>query len=446
MTCREVFSAAAQLADRMKQEGMKTGDLFTVCLQNRLEFALLYFASMVGGYTMVPLNASWSQSDTEYIVDLVRPVLRLDTAAASLLSDLRFTDQAIEIRMEDQDLMTIFFTSGTTGQPKGVCHTAAQMIQNALAFNRLTGLDETVRMLHVMPIGYMAGFLNTILCPLLAGGSIILAPQCSPSSALHFWNPAMEHQANAIWLTPTMASLVARLCRSEQTAAWVRENIKYAFIGTAPLLDLIRKAFEEKFGIPCLESYGMSEVLFVSCQIPNDSTGRNGSVGKRLDSIQLENRTAEGYTQSLWVHSPYALKGYLQPNQQMESPLEQGWLPTGDCGHLDENGNLFITGRYKDLIICGGMNISPRALEERLSEHENIQEVAVVGKPDAFWGEIPVAFLVVRCRTGFDLKTLDTFCCRTVAPEALPKEYHVVSELPRSGTGKIQKHKLLEQI
>jgi acyl-CoA synthetase (AMP-forming)/AMP-acid ligase II len=247
-----------------------------------------------------------------------------------------------------------------------------------------------------------------------------------------------------------MAALLKRLNRNSNMPVWTKNNLKHVFVGTAALPQKIQQDFETTFGVPCLESYGMSEILFVSSQSTMYSIKRC-SVGRLLNNISIHTRDQQGNILpagtegEIWVNSPYTLSGYLNPDDgNIESPLIDGWMQTGDFGYIDQEGYLFITGRIKDLIIHGGTNVSPKAVEDVLLHHHSILDAAVVGKEHPFWGEEVTAFLILKPGVRFDAHTISAFCKLYLSPDAVPTNYKIVDEFPRSSNGKILKNRLKE--
>jgi len=347
------------------------------------------------------------------------------------------------------NVRVIFFTSGTTSLPKGVCHDFETLLANAEAFNHCAGLEADVRMLHVMPTGYMAGLLNTFLSPIMAGGSVVLSDVFDVRSVLDFWKTAQRNNINAMWLTPTMAATLASLCRGGATPDWTRLNLRYVFVGTAPLHAATRGVFRDRFGVDCLESYGMTECMFVSGNspaIPNP----DHSVGLLLSGVEVEARDSEGAALpagqegDLWVHSAYALIGYLDvvSGKPVLATGVDGWLDTGDIGYLGTDGRMTITGRRKDLIIHGGTNVSPKAVEDVLLAFPRVRDAAVVGVPHPYWGEEVLACLILDSGTCLDESALRAHCAARINSDAIPGRFRVFEEFPRSSNGKVQKHRL----
>jgi long-chain acyl-CoA synthetase len=303
-----------------------------------------------------------------------------------------------------------------------------------------------------MPMTYMAGFLNTLLSPWMAGATAILAPPFDATTALRFWEPARAHDVNTLWLTPTIISALCRLDRDPTVREWTRRTLRSVFAGTAPLPEAKSADFERRFGAKPLESYGMTELLLVTGN-RSGRLGRPGSVGRPLPDIETAFRRKSGShgqagnTEQLWVRTPYALKGYVEPDtKELVSPLTDGWLSTGDLGHRDDDGNLFITGREKDLIIRGGANVSPVAIEGALLHHADVVEAAVIGVPHDFWGEEVVACLELSRSKSLDAVRASLIeSCREQAP-MVPDRFVSMDTLPRGVSGKIQKHSLRERL
>ena len=386
---QSLFSQSVSLAIWFNSQGLNSGDRIAVKLPNSIEFIYCYFACMLGGFTIVPINTALPQNNIKYILDVAKPKLFIDSLETINLTKKPILNQKIKIN--NDNIFSIFFTSGTTNLPKGVCHSLESIIANVLEFNDLVGLNENTVMMHVLPMGYMAGFLNTILSPILAGGKVIVAHQFNAQQAMNFWEPAVKNNINTMWLTPTMAALLVKLNRDNNVTKWTEKNLNYVFIGTAPLRKTVREDFEKTFKTKCLESYGMTEILITASNVIENQQ-KESSVGLLVNKIEVEIRDKNGKslhrkaTGEIYVRSPFVLNGYIDTSQKsIYSPLKDGWFATGDYGYIDDDNYLFITGRIKDLIIRGGTNISPRAVEEIILAHPDIKDVAIIGKQNPFW-------------------------------------------------------------
>ncbi len=443
LTYRELLNESRRLAGGLRSEGVCPGDAVAIALPNGVPFVIAYFGCMLGGYRFVPVNADLCESEKSYMVE--RSGARLVLDDAEMVMGVRASPDARNVP-GGTDAGCIFFTSGTTGRPKGVMHRVESLLANAFAFNAAAGVDKTIRMYHALPMAYMAGFLNTLLSPLLAGGAVLLAPKFTPAAALSFWRQALEWEANSTWLTPTMAALLCRLTRDVEVAARVGETLKDIYCGTAPLEDRLRSDFRRIFHRSLRESYGMSEVLLVSVQTPHQADRQPGA-GSLLPGVKLGSRDVPGYDRpELLIRSPWALQRYLTENGQCSPLTPQGDMPSGDAGCLAD-GQLVITGRLKDLIIRGGINISPLRIESVILKQEGVAECAVVGVPDDFWGEVTVACVVAAANAPADLSDrVRERCLRELSDGMRPDRYEFFSELPRSAVGKVRKEELRNQL
>ncbi|MEQ8822826.1 MAG: class I adenylate-forming enzyme family protein [Filomicrobium sp.] len=446
-TYGELWLQSVAEADSMAQRGGSRGDTVAVAMSNGPDFVRCALACFIGGYVFVPVNLELSSGDVESILELARPslIVREVTVAndANSLDPPPKPDKIPEIAFPGDEVCAIFFTSGTTGRPKGVRHTLDSMIGNVGSFNSFVGLDRDTRMYHTLPIAYMAGFLNTILSPLMAGGTVVFGPRFAARNALDFWSLPKRHAANTLWLTPTIAATLQRLVRDPEAAKTDASGFFQVFCGTAPLHDALRQSFYKSFALALQESYGTSELLLISTQRHDEGISKT-DVGGTLAGIDLNiDRDADG-NDELVVRSPFACKGYLTETGLLDLPVTpDGWVRTGDAARIDD-GRLTITGRLKDLIIRGGVNVSPVAIENAFADMGGIRDVAVVGLPHAFWGETIAVCL--EPEDGADHCSIIEGAKR-IARERLgqaqkPDQFEVYDSLPRSVNGKILKNKI----
>jgi long-chain acyl-CoA synthetase len=239
-----------------------------------------------------------------------------------------------------------------------------------------------------------------------------------------------------------MAALLCRLSRDQDAAARVGKSITRIFCGTAPLPDRVREGFRRTFGRSLRESYGMSEVLLVSVQNPRQAE-RGPGTGTPLPGVELSSRDVAGHdVPELLLRSPWVLQRYLTEDSECSPLTPEGDMPTGDVGELVE-GQLVITGRLKDLIIRGGINISPKRIESVIMKERDVVECAVIAVPDDFWGEIPIACIVAAQDHEPDLADrVRSRCLRELGEGMRPDGYEFLTALPKSATGKVRKHRL----
>lgn len=463
----EIHALACALADQIRAHGVGPGDRLALLLPNSAEFVAMYLACLYLGTIVVPISPTLSKPDIAFILENAGlsgvaiassltesfpPPAGLRTWQVSIPAAVdcggrdRLSAAAWPARSND-DLFSITFTSGTTERPKGVPHRVGSLMSAASAFNAAVGFDHSMRMVHVLPMAYMAGFLNTLLGPFVAEGTVILARPFDNVALLKFWEPLIRRGANAIWMTPTIAAALLRFDRGSAGTAFTRHNALTICCGTAPLPKPVQDEFEARYAARLLQSYGLSELLFISTQQASDPAGKS-SVGHPLPGVEIEVRDEAGQPVAsgdgeLFVKTPFLMEGYLDFSTGSPASLSRNhWFPTGDVGHIDADGECIITGRKKDLIIRGGTNVSPRAVEEVLLKHPAVAEVAVVGVPDPIYGERIVAALVMA--DGHALETerraILAHCQNHLSGVAQPSELIAFDAFPASITGKVQKH------
>lgn len=444
-TYRELYGAAMALSEDWRSRGVRPGDRIALMAGNGHYMVAAYVACMISGLTAVPVNHELSDRDQAFILALTRPKLEIRDFPAGL--ERENCDVSFEFNVISDDAFAIFFTSGTTGRPKGVRHSLEGMLGNVSAFNAAHGIDAASIMYHVLPMTYMAGFLNTLLSPLAAGGSVVLGPRFSPMTALRFWNFPLEKECNVVWLNPTISGLLCRSLRNQETAARVAGGFGQVFCGTAPLSEGTRIRFQNTFGVPLQESYGTSELLLISAQTRQEARDQ-ANVGSPLSGLVLKSAPdAESGASEILVQSSDAMLGYLTEDGLVSTEDENGYIATGDSGEVID-GVLYISGRLKDLIVRGGNNVSPTAIENVVSAINGADEVAVIGVPHEIWGEaIMVCVTAPKCEDVAAFISLVKKTCREMLANAQQPDFiEVLEKFPKSETGKIKKNMLKELV
>lgn len=482
-TYGQLFEVARAIAGGLQQAGIRRGDRVAVLLPNGVPLAATYFACLMTGIVAVPVNPVLSLKEIATILRLSRAKLVLfssethgrmaeaganssmvhmqviglgvsvdppeEIASAARVLDLDHPVQEqwgapfFDCRQEDPFL--ILFTSGTTALPKGVVHSAANELGNAVTFNAVMGIDRDSRFLHVWPMAYSSGILNTMLSPFMAEGSVVLAGTFDARSALGFWGSVIEHNVNTLWLSPTMLASLLAVDRDVRAPSYCKEHLRLVCCGTAALPLAVKRKFEQKYGVEVFESYGLTELLIVAGNSPRYAR-RDGSVGTALAGVDIRIGRPEGIEGEddiggeVLVNAPCAMIGYVDPESGDVSPLAAGtYFPTGDLGRLDADGNLFITGRKKDLIVRGGQTISPAAVREVLLNCAEVEDAYVVGMPHHFYGEEVAAVVILKGETSFETakgKILEK-CRQELNPGAVPSVIAELDKFPVGGTGKV---------
>ncbi len=480
-TFGEMHAWAERAAAMLRQQGVKAGDRVALLLANSAEFVSLYFGCLFIGAVAVPVNQSLHPSDMRYILShsgarlllfsrTTRAILLQATEGLSSLRQVRvmlgqeqsFHPEDVEETWNhetgstDPDLeplegvvdgapLLILYTSGTTGRPKGVVHSVRSEFGNAVVFNAAMGFEPTDRFLHLWPMAYSSGYLNALMSPFMAGASVVLTPAFAAQTILTFWRPVVEHGVNTLWLSPTMMAALVRMDRDDAGGTYCRSHVRSVCAGTAPLPLKLKREFEDKYGVEVFESYGLSELLIISANVPR-CPRRADSVGRVLAGVELAvaddlgARLPQGQDGEILVRTPFAMLGYVAPDTGAIEPLgPEDWFPTGDIGRLAEDGNLFITGRKKDLIIRGGQNLSPRAIRDVLLRHPSVVDAIVVGLPHDFYGEeVAVALkLAPGAELADEQLSILQHCRQHLSQPAVPTVIRQIDEFPTGPTGKV---------
>lgn len=424
-TYSEVILLSDKLNNKLTSLGAIKNCKIAVDLNNGIDFLVAYITCAINHYCIIPINSTITESEKELILESSCPYILINNKGTAIFSS--------EHQLLDSYL--ICYTSGTTGKPKGICHDLDSLLQNVIDFNKLTNISQSTTMYHVLPMGYMAGFLNTILSPLMAGGKVVIGKQFSANSIIGFWDYALDNSCNTAWFTPTIISFATKITRSESIIARIEQCFDRIFVGTAPLLSSTKQLFEDKIKVPCVESYGMTEILLTCANINN----KPSSVGQLIPNISIMRNT-----NTLKVKSKYLFKGYYKHGKITPPELEDGYFNTGDLFDQDSSGNLYIQGRQKDLIIKGGKNISAQRIEEYISSLITGAEVAAVGKPHSFWGEEVIVFITGSHK--FSADDLINQCKNNLPEDHIPSEIFFVDSMPKNGIGKTNKNILKETL
>ena len=340
----------------------------------------------------------------------------------------------------------LMYTSGTSGLPKGVVLTLGNIQSNVDGAIAHANLQHRHRFLGMIPLFHVFGMSAMMLAPLQLGATIVYMARFSPLGAVQ---SIREHGISIVMGVPSMYGAILRL--KEPT----RDDFKTIYMmisGGEPLPAALRDAFAARFGVTLYEAYGMTEAsLAIAMNTPQ--THKPGSVGKPVPQMKVRIMDDDGaavptdHEGEIHLSGPMITSGYHNlPDETAAALTSEGFFRTGDLGRMDGDGFLYITGRKKDLIIVAGEKASPREIEESLMSHPAIAEAAVVGRRDPLRGEVVAAFVILREGRTAEADELREHCRRAgLAQWKIPREVHVVPDLPRSPTGKVLKRALVQQ-
>jgi long-chain acyl-CoA synthetase len=468
---------ACEVARVLAEHGVGRGDRVALVTENSAEAAAAWFGVVYAGAAVVPMHLLSAAGElTERFAHAGVKVVLHDRARTSLVAQTLADGTVNALCLESLDLLAprenvpveprypldmsaadtamVLYTSGTTGRPKGasISH-ASLLLHTLLLLQNALGLDEQSRVLCVLPLSHSYGCRLAMLAPFYARARIVIMPRFDATRCLH-----ALHTEEVSWFpgVPTMFTAIGQLGSDQQdmhnlTDAPRPLRLRWALCAGAPLADETVRRAESVLGVEVRQGYGMTEATFSTMNAPPDQRVI-GSVGKPAWGVELrivdaEGRdVARGQTGQVLVRGPNVMTGYLSDAEATAEALSDGWVHSGDVGVLDEQGRLRIVDRIKDLIIRGGYNVYPSEVENALGAHPDVHDVAVVGRPDAFYGEEVVAIIVAREGSQLDMQALHAFIAARVSRTKLPREYAVVSQLPLGASGKIHKRTLRDQL
>lgn len=368
------------------------------------------------------------------------------------LNDIYAAASATELGLElsAEDIYTIPYTSGTTGKPKGVLlsHRARVMMMLFAQAGSYGVYNSDCRGLAMSPFYNGGGFSNAI-CPLFFGGSCHILPRFMAEPMLRAIH---ERRITNMFVVPTQFHAMFKL--GEQTLSkFDRSSLKLLNSSAAALPQATKEKVVEYFGPNVLfDAYGSTEFGSATVLRPADQLRKLSCVGLPQPGVFLRllsddgEEVAPGEVGEVCVRSPWFCSGYWNRPDETEALMKNGWMTVGDLGRQDDEGYLYIVDRKKNVIISGGQNIFPGEVEDVLYHYPGVHEVAIVGRPDDYWGESVVAFIAAKDGANLDAEEIKSFCKARLSGYKIPKEFIFRSDLPKNGTGKILHRKLKEEL
>ncbi len=398
---------------------------------------------------LVFASPEWAAKVRELVRDIPRAIAIVEVDPdGAMLPDERARDAAADLPPVKPDaLALLMYTSGTTGQPKGVMLTQANLVANAFSIGAEHRLGPDDRVTAVLPLYHINAFAVTMLAPLAHGGSLAMPPRFS---AGRFWEVVTRHHCTWLNVVPTMVSY---LLEGDAPPRESIAHVRFCRTASAPLPPEHLRAFQDKFGIGVIETMGLTETVAPAFSNPWDAARRKvGSVGRPSGcEARIVNERGDevpdGTPGEIAIRGPQVTPGYYKNEAATAAAFfPEGWLRSGDVGVRDADGYFFVTGRIKELIIKGGENIAPREIDEVLLRHPAVLDAASVGVPDRHYGQEIMACVIRRPGAACTADELRAFCVEHLGRFKAPKAIHFVDELPRGPSGKVQRLKLLERL
>ena len=422
----EGVSRAAAL---LRARGVKPGDRIAAQVEKSVGSMMLYLAALQAGAIYAPLNTAYTEAELGYFIADLDPALIVRDIAPFARESHAFEPDAEVAPRASDDIAAIVYTSGTTGRPKGAMLSHGNLAANCAALIQTWGYSGNDVLLHALPIFHVHGLFISLHCALMTGSPIIWLPKFDDGQVI-----AALPRATVMMGVPTFYTrLLANSAFTRQAAAHIRLFIS----GSAPLLESTFAEFEQRTQKRILERYGMSEALIISSN-PLDGERAPGSVGFPLPGLDL--RIAGGEIGEIEIRGASVFRGYWRRPEREDAFTPDGYFRTGDIGRQDRDGRVWITGRAKDLIICGGLNVYPKEIELVLDALPGVVESAVIGAPHHDFGEAVVAVVIGQGEE----RAIIAAAREKLAPYKAPKRVVFVSELPLNAMGKVQKAVLRE--
>ncbi|GAA3958745.1 long-chain fatty acid--CoA ligase [Allohahella marinimesophila] len=492
LTFRELQSRCHQLANGLIAAGLRPGDRVALSCPNVPWFPLAYFAIIKAGCTVVPLNILLNADEVAYhledsaakayiafegsedvpigrtAVDAFRKAqdckhLWLIESGQTLVSDaigsdgiashtslMEASNELPHVDSEATDTVVILYTSGTTGKPKGAELTHANILLNAIMFGRLSEAVADDRQLITLPLFHTFGQTVQMCGSLLNGNTMVLVPRFDPKAVVDLM---IAEKITVFCGVPTMYwALLNGVDITPEQVEKIRGHLRLCGSGGSSLPLEVLKGFEEKFDVPILEGYGLSETSPVACFNLLSHPRKPGSVGLPIWGVEVKilNDANEAMPVNehgeICIRGHNVMKGYLNKPDATAKALKNGWFHTGDVGYIDEEGYIFIVDRLKDMIIRGGYNVYPREIEEVLLTHPAISLAAVIGVPDTQYGEEVKACVILKDGQTASTEELVAWSKAHMAGHKYPRQFDIRDTLPMTATGKILKRKLLAEL
>ncbi|PPR79543.1 MAG: Long-chain-fatty-acid--CoA ligase [Alphaproteobacteria bacterium MarineAlpha2_Bin1] len=456
--------------------GLKLGDHVALMCPNCIEFIEITCGLSEIGVAPAMINAKSTPSETTYICnDSKAKVLFVHQDYKDIALSCKFetiekiiiikpfddksqyetllnnsSSSTPEILIEEWDVFSIPYTSGTTGKPKGVLLSHRSRV-NHMLFTMAANYGcytPAARPLATSPFHNGAGFINALAGPFFGGTTHILS-KYEPELMLR----ALESNSiTSMFMVPTHFHSLFNL-NKKIINTYNKKSLKVIHSNAAPLPQATKEKIVDFFGEGILfESYGSTESGGCTFLRPEDQLRKISCVGQPGPGVWLEIRNQEnnilgpGEVGEVWVKNSWLFNGYWKKPEETKESLVDGWCTVGDLGKLDNEGYLYLVDRKKNVIISGGQNIFPREIEEVLHRHNAVSEVAVVGKKDDYWGEAVTAFIVLRPDKTTTPEELKDECAKELARYKLPKEFLFVDKIPKNSTGKILHRELRDKL
>ena len=427
---------AGAVAASLAADGLGRGSRVALGLEDPVEIVIALFGGLKAGATVLPLNPRLTAGERERIL--------ADFSPDRLVGDIGREEAAFPAVASDPgDTAIVLYTSGSTGDPKGV-----KLSQAAVGFaldswrGPVMDLTEDDVSLSALPLAHSLGIFGSVLAPLLSGGSVAFLPRFDPEDAL----AAIEHHRVTVF--PGVATMFRRVLDSPALPATDLASLRYALSGAAPCPWELARSWREKTGVRIVRGYGMTELFRPISYGAADPADFPDAIGRAVPGVALRvvddggSALGAGETGELWIESPARMTGYLGKPDDTAAVFDGEWFRTGDLAVLSPDGYVRIVGRKKDMILRGGYTVAPGEVEAVLMSHPAVAEAAVIGFPHDDLGEDIAAFVCLKRPDAAAPEEIVAFCRDRMAGYKYPRHIRIEPALPKGPAGKILKARL----
>jgi long-chain acyl-CoA synthetase len=460
----ELHSQSLKVAGHLQNKlGVKPGDCVALWLKNCPEFVACVFGILQISAVVVPVNNFLKPTEVTYIlndggIDVVITDAELG-AHSQYLKAARATLKFFQTgefaalnpssilhspsSCSENDLAVIIYTSGTTGRPKGAMLSHGNLLHNVNSCRIVLESVPDDCFAVLLPMFHTYMMTVGIFLPFTTGSSIVLVKSLHPPRAM-----LQEIFSRRTTILPAVPTFYRMLLGAQLPTPL---PLRIFISGSAPLPMQTLKEFEEKFGVPLIEGYGLSEASPVVSKNPLKGVRKAGSIGIPIANVEMSVQDESGKmlgvneTGEICVRGGNVMQGYWNQPEETKKVFRDGWLLTGDVGNRDADGYYYITDRKKDMLLVNGINVYPREIEEVIYQFPGVREAAVIGVPDSRRGEQPVAFVAAAEGQTLDEIELLQFIRSQLADYKAPKQIIFLPALPKNATGKILKTELRKQ-
>ena len=474
LTYGELDAATDRMAAALAKRGIQKGDRVTIFMPNSIEFVIAFYGTLKAGGVVNPINAGSKEREVRFqvndsgatavlyqealapVVEAVRGDLtkvrvfavtgKTAPEGVERLDDLAAEAGSVSVAVGMDDLAALPYTSGTTGFPKGVMLTHANLTANQQQFFAAVPVRRDDVFLNVLPYFHIYA-LNLLMTGAISLGATQVA--MSRFDMVEYCTLVERHRATVCFIVPP---IVLGLAMSPEVEKHDFSSVRFFFSGAAPLAPDPARRMMQRLGKPLIQGYGLTETSPVTHANPIDAAVLESIgpavVGTEDKIVDLETGTktlADGEVGEICVRGPQVMRGYWNKPQDTADVIRDGWFHTGDVGRRDDKGYVFIVDRKKEFIKYKGFGVGPAEVEAVLCEHPAVADAGVIGKPNEEAGEIPKAFVQLRPNTQATADELIAFVKERISDYKRVREVEFIDKVPRTASGKILRRELAER-